>query len=103
MTAVKTVRFQVHVQPGASKTQIVGAHGDGIKVRIAAPPVDGAANEALIELLARRLGVPKGGLHIVRGTSGRQKLIEIGEPYAVECRSRLAALLGTVDKGEPRR
>lgn len=103
MTTGKTLRFQVHVQPGAGKSQIVGAHGDGIKIKVAAPPVGGAANEALIDLLAERLRLPKRSLRIVRGQSSRQKLVEVDESHAGECRPRLEALLTTVDKVGPRR
>jgi uncharacterized protein (TIGR00251 family) len=48
------VRFAVYVQPRASRSEVVGMHGDAFKIRLAAPPVEGAANEALVELLARK-------------------------------------------------
>ena len=49
----------LHIQPGARKTEVAGPHGDALKIRLAAPPVDGKANAALIEFLADRLGVAK--------------------------------------------
>jgi uncharacterized protein len=71
------VRLTVHVQPGASRTEVAGTHGDAIKVRLAAPPVDGRANEALLRFLADRLGIPLRALTLVRGSSSRTKTVEI--------------------------
>ena len=51
-----TARLIVHVQPRAKRSEVVGRHGDAIKVRLAAPPVDGAANEELVRFLAEALG-----------------------------------------------
>ncbi len=70
------MRISVRVQPRSSKNEI-SWDGESLKVRITAAPVDGAANEALITLLAARLGLPKRALHIVHGASGRQKILEI--------------------------
>ena len=71
------VRFSVHVQPRASTTEIAGIHGAALKVRLHAPPVDGAANEELIGFLAKQLNVPKRSVRIVSGQSSRGKLLEI--------------------------
>ncbi len=70
-------RIAVRVQPRASRTEIAGAYGDAVKIRVAAPPVDGAANAELVAFLAKRLGVPKSNVQIVKGERGRDKLIEI--------------------------
>ena len=67
--------LHVHAQPGAKRTEIVGLHGDCIKIRLASPPVDGKANECLIEFLARRLGVRKGQITIARGIISRRKQV----------------------------
>jgi uncharacterized protein (TIGR00251 family) len=67
------VTIQVQAQPGAKRTEVVGLYGDCIKVRLASPPVDGKANECLVEFLARRLGVKKGQIAITRGMSARRK------------------------------
>ncbi|HEX6588994.1 MAG TPA: DUF167 domain-containing protein [Longimicrobiales bacterium] len=83
------VRFRVRVQPRASNTEIAGAHGDAIRIRIAAPPVDGAANEELIRFLAKKLGVPRAGVTIVSGDSGRDKLIEISNARVADVRDAL--------------
>ncbi len=72
----KPVRFEVHVQPRASKTELAGLHAGALKVRVAAPPVDAAANRALIELLAERLGVSRRSVRIVAGGKSRTKLLE---------------------------
>ena len=71
------VRFEVHVQPRASRTELAGLHGGLLKVRVAAPPVDAAANRALIEFLADRLGVPKRSVRIVAGETSRKKILEV--------------------------
>lgn len=71
------VRFSVRVQPRASRTDIAGIHGDAIKIRVAAPPVEGAANQELVSFLAKQLGVPRAAVRIARGETGRQKVIEV--------------------------
>lgn len=73
------MRITVRVIPRSSKNEI-SQEGDTFKVRLTAPPVDGAANEALLKLLAERLGLPKRALRIVQGTAGRQKIIQIDDP-----------------------
>lgn len=65
----------VHIQPKASTTECVGVHGDAIKIRVAAPPVDGAANDELIRFLARRLSTPLTSVQIQSGASGRHKRV----------------------------
>jgi uncharacterized protein len=83
------VRFTVHVQPKASKTEVAGLHGDALKVRVAAPPVDGAANDELIKHLARVLGVAKTAVQVVAGASSRRKTIEVDGLTADVVKSRL--------------
>jgi uncharacterized protein len=70
-------RIKVYVQPRASKTAVVGMHGDAVHVRLAAPPVDNAANEALVALIASRLRIGKRQVRIVAGAGSRRKVIEI--------------------------
>ena len=89
MAAPKPGDLIVHVQPRATRTTVVGAHGDAIKIRLAAPPVDGAANEALVRFLAERLGVRPSDVTIVRGLTGRRKTIRIAGMTAVIARDRL--------------
>jgi uncharacterized protein (TIGR00251 family) len=71
------VRFEVRVQPRASRTELAGLHGGVLKVRVAAPPVDDAANRALIGFLAECLGVAKRSVRIVAGESSRTKVLEV--------------------------
>lgn len=75
MEGIGDVVLQLHVQPGAKRTEVVGRHGDAWKVRLAAPPVDGKANEELIGFLAAIFGVPKRQVKITAGTTGRRKRV----------------------------
>jgi uncharacterized protein (TIGR00251 family) len=63
----------VHVQPKAARTEYVGVHGEALKFRVAGPPVDGAANDALCAYLAERLGIPKSSVTILAGQTARRK------------------------------
>lgn len=69
--------LDLHVQPGASRTQFAGKHGDRVKVRLAAPAHDGKANQALIEFLAAYYGVPRRNVRITAGLKSRQKRVVI--------------------------
>ena len=71
------VRFEVHAKPRAKKSRIVGPRGDALEVALAAPPVDGAANEELVRVLARALGVPRRSVWIVRGETSQKKLVAV--------------------------
>jgi hypothetical protein len=70
--------FAVRVAPRASKTAAAGAHGGALKVRVAAPPVEGAANEELTRFLARAFGVPSRAVEIVSGHSSKTKVVRVG-------------------------
>lgn len=72
-----SVILEIHAQPGAKRSEICGLHGDALKIRIAAPPRDGAANAALIVFLADLFAVPQRQVNIRRGQSGRRKTVEI--------------------------
>lgn len=71
------ISISLHVQPRGRKTEIVGVHGDALKVKVAAPPVDGAANEELIRFFAKFLGVAKSQVEIRHGDQSRRKVIEV--------------------------
>jgi len=73
---VDFMRMRVRVIPRSGKNLIEWEEG-GLKVRLTAPPVEGAANEALVALLAQCLGLPKRDIQIVHGTTGRHKIVEI--------------------------
>ncbi len=87
----KGVTLRLHIQPGAKKTEVVGLHGEALKIRLAAPPVDGKANAGLIAFLAERLGVAKAAVSLVSGDTSRAKRVRIDgvEPSIV--RERLGA------------
>jgi len=69
--------LDLHVQPGASRSEFAGRHGDRIKVRLAAPAVDGKANVALVDFLAAHFGVPRRNVRIAAGLKSRQKRVVI--------------------------
>ena len=71
------LRLDVRVQPRASRSELAGVHGGALKVRLQAPPVDGAANDALVVLIAESLGVPRARVRIVAGATSRTKVVEI--------------------------
>lgn len=73
-----SVTFAVRVQPRASRSEIVGELGGALKDRLAAPPVDGAANEELIRFLAKAFGVARAQIEIISGATARQKLLRVG-------------------------
>lgn len=85
----KGVRISVHAQPGARKTELMGLHGDAIKIRVHAPPLDGRANEELIHFLADQVGVPRSHVTLVRGEKSRTKIFEIQGVSGENVTSRL--------------
>ena len=85
-----TSRLVVHVQPRAKKSEVAGRHGDAIKVRLQAPPVDGAANEELVRFLAETLGIGRRAVTIVGGLTSRRKTVEIEGLGAEDLAAKLA-------------
>lgn len=71
------VTLSLHVQPGAKQTGFVGLHGDALKVRLAAPPVDGKANAFLQAFLADFFGVPRRAVSLLSGETSRQKVLRV--------------------------
>jgi uncharacterized protein len=71
------IRIEVYVQPRAARTELAGLHDDHPKIRLAAPPVDGAANAALVEFVAKRLDIAKSRVRVVGGLTSRRKVLEI--------------------------
>jgi uncharacterized protein (TIGR00251 family) len=73
-----SVRITVRLQPRASRDEVLGWNEEGaLRVRVKAPPVDGAANAALIVLLAKQLGVSKGKVTLITGATARNKIVEV--------------------------
>ncbi len=71
------VSLMLHIQPGAKRTEVAGLHGDALKIRLAAPPVEGKANEALLRFIADSFQVPLRSVELVRGAQSRQKTIQV--------------------------
>jgi uncharacterized protein (TIGR00251 family) len=71
------ITLTLHIQPGAKRSDIAGEHGDALRIRLAAPPVDGKANAALVDFLAARLGVPKAAITLLHGQASRRKVLEV--------------------------
>jgi uncharacterized protein (TIGR00251 family) len=75
--------LELQVQPGAARDGFVGLHGERLKVRITAPPVDGRANRHLLEFLASTFDVPRARVILLRGESGRSKSVRIEAPGTI--------------------
>jgi uncharacterized protein (TIGR00251 family) len=74
------ISFNVHVVPRASRSEIVGLHNGALRIRVAAPPVDGAANRELIKFLAKKLGLPRTSVTLVSGSNSKNKIIRLSNP-----------------------
>ena len=83
------ITFAVQVAPRSRKDEIIGLQGDALKVRVTAPPVEGAANEALCRFLAKALGTPKSHVEVVAGASSRRKVVAVAGITAMTARARL--------------
>ncbi|WP_440865479.1 DUF167 family protein YggU [Symbiopectobacterium purcellii] len=83
--------IRLYIQPKASRDQIVGLHGDELKLAITAPPVDGQANAHLVKFLAKQFRVAKGAVNIEKGELGRHKQIRIVNPQHIP--TEIAALI----------
>ena len=92
----------MHVQPRAGRTQITGRHGDALKIRVAAPPVDGRATEAARLALAEVLGVPPATVTLVTGESSRLKRFRIEGLAAADAAARVEALVSPRTRGDDR-
>ena len=85
------VRVSIRVQPRSSADEIAGAHGEALRIRLTAPPVEGAANDALVDFLASVLGIARRDVTIVAGSTSRSKIVEL----AGITEDRVLALLDT--------
>jgi uncharacterized protein (TIGR00251 family) len=87
-------RLRLRVSPGAGRSTVVGRHGEGWKIRVAAAPERGRANDALVELLSRTLDVPRRSVQLVSGATARDKVVELAGVAPEEIDRRLAAAGG---------
>jgi uncharacterized protein (TIGR00251 family) len=74
---MEKITLTVFLQPKSSKNEIVGPYRDGIKIKVTAPPIEGKANEALIKLLSKELGIPPSWIEMVKGHHSREKTLKI--------------------------
>ncbi|HZG36573.1 MAG TPA: DUF167 domain-containing protein [Gaiellaceae bacterium] len=95
--AGETTRLRLRVARGATRAAVVGRHGDGWKVRVAAPPERGRANSAVLELLATALRVPRASVTLVSGAASRDKIVELAGIAPDEIDRRLASAGGEED------
>lgn len=87
----ENVVLTLHIQPGAKKTEVAGIHGDALKIRLAAPPVDGKANDALLAFVAQSLGLAKRNVVLLSGQTSRSKRVGVN---GVEIEQIRGLLLG---------
>lgn len=88
LTADGAITLTLHIQPGAKRTEFAGLHGDALKIRLAAPPLEGRANACLIEFMADFCGLAKRDVSLLSGESSRHKVLRIEA-----CRSADSAAL----------
>jgi uncharacterized protein (TIGR00251 family) len=84
-----SINVRVRLQPKASRSEVLGFYGDVLRVRVTAPPERGKANQALIDLLASALGLPKSRIRVLRGHTSRDKLIAVESVSQDDLRRRL--------------
>lgn len=89
--AKTSTRVRLRVSPGARRNELVGRHGEGWKIRVAAPPEGGRANDAVLDLLARKLSLPRQSLSIVSGQAAREKIVQMEGIDRAETERRLEA------------
>lgn len=92
ITGKGDLQLTVHVQPGAKTTACAGIHGDALKIRLHAPPVDGKANQALTAWLAKTLGCPQSAIELIRGQTSRRKTLSISTDQADALHRKLKTL-----------
>jgi uncharacterized protein (TIGR00251 family) len=82
-------RLKLRIVPNAKRNEVTGEHGDAVKIKVAAPALEGKANEALLEFIAEKLGLHRRNFTLIAGEKSRDKLIEIAGLDATEARGRL--------------
>lgn len=97
------VRLRLRVQPRSSRDRVAGLHGDAIKLQVTAPPVEGAANEAVVDLVARWLGVARRAVSLAQGQTARDKVVDVASEHPADLALAVErALAELVDKAKPR-
>lgn len=96
-------RLSLRVSPGARKSAVVGRYGERWKIRVAAPAESGRANEALLELLGKTLGVARSQIRVVSGVTARDKIVEVTGIDAEESERQLGASAGEGEANEGKR
>jgi len=71
------ITLTLHIQPGAKRSEVAGLHGEALKIRLAAPPIEGRANEALLRFIAERFNVPLRNVELKQGEQSRHKRVEV--------------------------
>jgi uncharacterized protein (TIGR00251 family) len=94
VSVTERTRLRLRVAPGAARAAVVGRHGDGWKIRVAAAPERGRANEAVLALLAETLSLPRTSVSLVSGSSSRDKIVELAGIPPEEIDRRLASAGG---------
>jgi uncharacterized protein (TIGR00251 family) len=96
---MESTRLRLRVSPGATRAGVVGRHGEGWKIRVAAAPEGGRANEAVMRLLADTLSVPRDAVTLVSGHSGRDKIVELAGLGPAQIERRLTSAVGGKERG----
>lgn len=73
----ENITLTLHIQPGARHSEVAGLHGEALKIRLAAPPIEGRANEALLRFIAERFNVPLRNVELKQGVQSRHKRVEV--------------------------
>lgn len=94
ITADGDVVLRLHVQPGAGRTAVAGRHGDALKLKVAAPPTAGRANDAVVAFVAELLGVGKDAVELTHGESSRTKRVKVKGVDPDDARQLLGLALG---------
>jgi len=97
------VVLSVYVQPGAGRTELIGRHGAALKVRVAAPPTGGRANDAVVELVAKVFNVKPPTVAVIGGPTNRQKRVKLTGVDLADARRILDTALDDISPSTPRR
>lgn len=97
-TSKDSVVLAVHVQPGAGSTAVVGRHGKALKIRVAAQPAGGKANEAVVQLIADVFGLKRADIEVVSGQTSRQKKLRLGALEQEDAERHIDRVLADIER-----